>query len=65
MIKMMTQSLFIQSFSIFEVQQYMRTMAISNNLILLVTTRGPMPSQFKFLPTNLNVQAGRNSVFLS
>ena len=23
-----------------------------------------MPSQFKFLPTNLNVQAGRNSAFL-
>ena len=42
----------------------MRTTAISNNLILILTTRGPMPSQFKFLPTNLNVQAGRNSVFL-
>ena len=23
---------------------------------------GPGPSQFKFVPTNLNVQAGRNSV---
>ena len=34
----------------------MRTTAISNNLILILTTRGPMPSQFKFLPTNLNVQ---------
>ena len=65
MIKMMTQSLFIQSFSIFEVQQYIRATAISNNLILIVTTRGLMPSQFKFLPANLNVQAGRNSVFLS
>ena len=43
----------------------MRTTAISNNLILILTTRGPMPSQFKFLPTNLNVQAGRNSVFCS
>ena len=41
----------------------MCTTAISNNLILILTTRGPMPSQFKFLPTNLNVQAGRNSVF--
>ena len=35
----------------------MRTTAISNNLILIVTTRGPMTSQFKFLPTNLTVQA--------
>ena len=42
----------------------MRTTAISNNLILILTTRGPMPSQFKFLPTNVNVQAGRKSVFL-
>ena len=42
----------------------MRTMMISNNLILLLTTRGPMHSQFKFLPTNLNVQAERNLAFL-
>ena len=40
----------------------MRATAISNNLILILTTRGLMPSQIKFLPTNLNEQAGRNSV---
>ena len=38
----------------------MRTAAISNNLVLILTTSGPIPSQFKFLPTNVNVQAGRN-----
>ena len=32
--------------------------------IIILTTRGPGPPQFNFLPTNLNVQAGRNSVFL-
>ena len=63
MIKMMTQSLFIQfRLAFFLAQQYMRTTAIGNNLIL--TTRRPGVFQFKFLPTNLNVQAGRNSVFL-
>ena len=43
----------------------MRTTAISNILILILTTRGPGPSQFKFVPTTLNVQAGKNSVFFS
>ena len=53
------------SLSIFGVQQYMRTTAISNNLINInIDDQGPMPSQFKFLPTNLNVQAGKNSAFL-
>ena len=42
----------------------MCTTAISNNLILILMTSGPIPAQLKFLPTNLNVQAGRNSAFL-
>ena len=42
----------------------MRTTEISNSLILILTPRGPLPSQFKFLPTNLNVQAGEISVFV-
>ena len=61
MIKMMTQSLFIQFFKHFlgaTVHAYN-----SNNLIL--TTRGLWPSQFKFLPTNLNVQAGEIRCFCS
>ena len=56
--------MYLVFFSIFGVQQYMPTTAISNNLILILTSRGPMPSQFKFLPTNLNVQTGRNSAVL-
>ena len=62
--KLELKPMYSVSFCIFGVQQYMRTTAISNNLVLILTTRGPMPSQFKFLPANLNVQAGRNSAVL-
>ena len=38
----------------------MGTTAISNNINIDDQYKGPGPPQFKFLPTNLNVQAGRN-----
>ena len=40
----------------------MRTTAISNNIN--IDDQGAWVPQFKFLPTNLNVQAGKNLVFL-
>ena len=36
--------------------------AISNNII--IDNQGARAPQLKFLPTNFNVQAGKNSVFL-
>ena len=68
MIKMMTQKFIVYSvsvsFRIFRVQQYTGTIAISNNINIDDQYKGPEPPQIKFLPTKLNVQAGRNSVGL-
>ena len=40
----------------------MHTTAISNNIN--INDQGARVPQFKFLPTNLNLQTGRNLVFL-
>ena len=63
MIKMMTQSLFIQFLLAF--LECNSTCLLRQLAITYIDDQGaPMPSQFKFLQTNLNVPAGRNSVFL-
>ena len=67
MIKMMTQSLLFTQFqfllAFFECNST-RVLLQQLAITLILTTKEPVPLHFKALPTNLNVQDGRNSVFL-
>ena len=49
----------------FPMQQYMHTTAISNNIDIDNQAAQAPLIYGNFLPTNVNVQAGRNSVFCS
>ena len=66
MIKMITQSLLFLQFQFslhFSSATVTGTTAVSS--IINIDDQGPRAPQLKFLPTNLNVQAGRNSMFFS
>ena len=67
MIKMMTQSLLLIQFQFLLAFFECNSTRVQTQLavILILTTKGPGFPQFKFLPTNLNEQAGRNLVVLS